>query len=285
MEQPASAQASYGGMAERGVSGEIAEQIWLKLAAFANYGFPREPLGQSFAYLVYASSSWIKLHHPGCVLRGVAATPSRWAFYSAALVGAGRPPPRGGGAHPRRQRAPAVGGHPRALPRLAPGTLPYASGISSVRSVGDRSWPNGSPPRRRASRTSSMEQVRAPQRGGRSPRWRRWPPRARFDALVPGRLEHPTGRRCGWPVRWPSPRGRTAWPASSPGCEARHSCRASATSEEALADLWATGVEPRRAPHPLLPRRARRRCGVVTASRAQAAVLPPVDPRDRWPAW
>ena len=50
------------GAAGRGVGGEVAEQIWLKLAAFADYGFP-ESHSVSFAYLVYASA-WIKLHHP-----------------------------------------------------------------------------------------------------------------------------------------------------------------------------------------------------------------------------
>jgi error-prone DNA polymerase len=50
------------GLAERGVTGAVAEQIWDKLAAFANYGFP-ESHSVSFAYLVY-SSSWIKLHFP-----------------------------------------------------------------------------------------------------------------------------------------------------------------------------------------------------------------------------
>ncbi len=52
----------YEGMAERGITGDIADQIYLKLAAFANYGFP-ESHSVSFAYLVY-SSSWIKLHYP-----------------------------------------------------------------------------------------------------------------------------------------------------------------------------------------------------------------------------
>ncbi len=52
----------FDGAAERGVSGEVAEQIWLKLAAFADYGFP-ESHSVSFAYLVYASA-WIKLHYP-----------------------------------------------------------------------------------------------------------------------------------------------------------------------------------------------------------------------------
>ena len=52
----------YAGMAERGITGEVAATIYDKLAAFANYGFP-ESHSVSFAYLVYASS-WIKLHYP-----------------------------------------------------------------------------------------------------------------------------------------------------------------------------------------------------------------------------
>ncbi len=50
------------GLAERGITGEAAEAIWEKLAAFANYGFP-ESHSVSFAYLVYASS-WLKYHYP-----------------------------------------------------------------------------------------------------------------------------------------------------------------------------------------------------------------------------
>jgi error-prone DNA polymerase len=50
------------GLAERGITGSVAEAIWDKLAAFANYGFP-ESHSVSFAYLVYASS-WLKLHYP-----------------------------------------------------------------------------------------------------------------------------------------------------------------------------------------------------------------------------
>ena len=50
------------GACERGVTLEIAEQIWEKLAAFASYGFP-ESHSVSFAYLVYASS-WLKRWYP-----------------------------------------------------------------------------------------------------------------------------------------------------------------------------------------------------------------------------
>ncbi|HVE63605.1 MAG TPA: error-prone DNA polymerase, partial [Mycobacteriales bacterium] len=52
----------YEGMAERGITGEVADRIYEKLAAFASFGFP-ESHSVSFAYLVYASS-WIKLHYP-----------------------------------------------------------------------------------------------------------------------------------------------------------------------------------------------------------------------------
>jgi error-prone DNA polymerase len=50
------------GAGERGVTDEVAEQIWEKLAAFASYGFP-ESHSVSFAYLVYASS-WLKRWYP-----------------------------------------------------------------------------------------------------------------------------------------------------------------------------------------------------------------------------
>jgi error-prone DNA polymerase len=56
----------YEGMAERGITGETADIIFDKLAAFASYGFP-ESHSVSFAYLVYASA-YIKLHHPAAFL-------------------------------------------------------------------------------------------------------------------------------------------------------------------------------------------------------------------------
>ncbi|MFI5054595.1 MAG: error-prone DNA polymerase, partial [Acidimicrobiia bacterium] len=50
------------GMAERGITGEVADDIVHKIEGFADFGFP-ESHSVSFAYLVY-SSSWIKLHYP-----------------------------------------------------------------------------------------------------------------------------------------------------------------------------------------------------------------------------
>jgi error-prone DNA polymerase len=52
----------YEGMYENGVSKEVADEIFNKMAAFANYGFP-ESHSVSFAYLVYASA-WFKRFYP-----------------------------------------------------------------------------------------------------------------------------------------------------------------------------------------------------------------------------
>ncbi len=50
------------GMAERGIAAEVARDIYAKILAFSNYGFP-ESHAISFAYLVYASA-WLKRYYP-----------------------------------------------------------------------------------------------------------------------------------------------------------------------------------------------------------------------------
>jgi error-prone DNA polymerase len=50
------------GMEERGISLEVAEDIYQKILAFSSYGFP-ESHAISFAYLVYASA-WLKCYYP-----------------------------------------------------------------------------------------------------------------------------------------------------------------------------------------------------------------------------
>jgi len=57
------------GARERDVPEDVIEQVWLKLAAFARYGFP-ESHSVSFAYLVYASS-WLKRFHPAAFCAGL----------------------------------------------------------------------------------------------------------------------------------------------------------------------------------------------------------------------
>jgi error-prone DNA polymerase len=52
----------YEGMAANGITGALADDLFVKLSAFASYGFP-ESHAMSFAYLVYASA-WLKRYHP-----------------------------------------------------------------------------------------------------------------------------------------------------------------------------------------------------------------------------
>ncbi len=144
----------YAGMAERGITGDIADELYVKMKAFANYGFP-ESHSVSFAYLVYASS-WIKYHEPAafCAALLNAQPMGFWSPHSlvrdarrhgvevrtpdlnisragASLEPCGRPegicPTEASGLHPPDA---AVGTHP-------PDDLAVRLGLSSVRGVGD----------------------------------------------------------------------------------------------------------------------------------------------------
>ncbi|MBD0322710.1 MAG: error-prone DNA polymerase, partial [Aldersonia sp.] len=60
----------YEGMRQlHGISDDVADRIYEKLYAFANFGFP-ESHSQSFAALVFYSS-WFKLHHPAAFCAGL----------------------------------------------------------------------------------------------------------------------------------------------------------------------------------------------------------------------
>ena len=59
----------YAGMARRGITGDQADGIYVKILSFANFGFA-ESHALSFALLVYASS-WFKLHYPAAFLAGL----------------------------------------------------------------------------------------------------------------------------------------------------------------------------------------------------------------------
>ena len=67
------------GMARNGITGPDAEEVYDKLKAFADFGFP-ESHAYSFAYLVYASS-WMKVHRPAAFYAGLLAA-QPMGFYS-----------------------------------------------------------------------------------------------------------------------------------------------------------------------------------------------------------
>lgn len=73
----------YAGMERNGLVGEVADGIYQKIQAFANFGFA-ESHSLSFALLVYASS-WLKLHYPAVFLAGLLRA-QPMGFYSPATL-------------------------------------------------------------------------------------------------------------------------------------------------------------------------------------------------------
>ncbi|WP_454048928.1 PHP domain-containing protein [Cellulomonas sp. Marseille-Q8402] len=67
------------GMTRNGVPEAVREEVYDKLKAFADFGFP-ESHAYSFAFLVYASS-WLKVHHPAAFYAGLLAA-QPMGFYS-----------------------------------------------------------------------------------------------------------------------------------------------------------------------------------------------------------
>ncbi|MFC7023145.1 error-prone DNA polymerase [Promicromonospora thailandica] len=59
----------YAGMTRNGIPPDVQREIFDKLKAFADFGFP-ESHAYSFAYLVYAST-WLKVHHPAAFYAGL----------------------------------------------------------------------------------------------------------------------------------------------------------------------------------------------------------------------
>jgi error-prone DNA polymerase len=124
----------YEGMAERGITGQVADEIYAKLAAFANFGFP-ESHSVSFAYLVYASA-WFKLHHPAAFCAGLL-NAQPMGFYSPhTLVQDAR-------RHGVEVRTPCIDASSAVAtlepcdPSVSAGGVAVRLGVSSVRGIGD----------------------------------------------------------------------------------------------------------------------------------------------------
>ena len=161
----------FAGMAARDVSPEVAEQVYVALAAFANFGFP-ESHSVAFAHLVY-STAWCKLHYPAAFTAGLlnAQPMGFWSPQSLVAdakrhgVAVRRPHVNAGDA--RATLEPIGGGcavddaddhrddHRDDTARTACRRLPSVSG-SSPSAASGRRRPSGSPrgARGRASRTS-----------------------------------------------------------------------------------------------------------------------------------
>ncbi len=213
----------YAGMARRGITGELADSIYVKILSFANFGFA-ESHALSFALLVYASS-WFKLHYPAAFLAGLLRNQPMGFYSPQSLVGDARRH----GVDVRRPDVtrssaqadlePVAPGAPT-VPRRPPGSTPAASPASSAPS-GSRAPPTPCPPTgatvrwpsasastrcaasvptspaassRRAARPPSPVSPTCPG-GPASPRpsWRHWPRRGRSRPGAWGGVK-PSGR-------------------------------------------------------------------------------------------
>ena len=120
----------YSGMAEHGMTGAVADQVFEALAAFANFGFP-ESHSVSFAHLVY-SSAWLKLHYPAAFPR-VAQLPAD-GLLVAAEPGRRRAAPRGARAPTGRE---PLGGRGLARGRDGEPGAPSRAGLGARSGGGD----------------------------------------------------------------------------------------------------------------------------------------------------
>lgn len=121
----------FDGMAVNGIGGELAENIFGKMLAFANFGFP-ESHSISFASLVYYSA-WFKLHHPAAFC--VALLNSQpMGFYSpqSLVADARRHGVRAYGPDVNRGRAEAT----LERDRMSEGGLAIRLGLAEVRTIG-----------------------------------------------------------------------------------------------------------------------------------------------------
>ncbi|MFE7745653.1 error-prone DNA polymerase [Nocardia sp. NPDC057455] len=118
----------YQGMRERhGITGEVADRIYEKLYAFANFGFP-ESHSQSFAAIVYYSA-WFKLHHPAAFCAGLLRAQPMGFYSPQSLVADAR-------RHAVVVHGPDVNAS-RAEPTLEAEGTEVRLGLAAIRQIGD----------------------------------------------------------------------------------------------------------------------------------------------------
>jgi error-prone DNA polymerase len=135
----------YAGMAERGITTDVADELWTKLAAFSDYGFP-ESHAIAFAYLAYASA-WLKRWYPAAFCAGLL-NAQPMGFYSphslvqdvrrhGVTVGVPDLNASAAGAALHGQRPPPGPGAPNEPPERWGRTGPMVRlGLSQVRTIG-----------------------------------------------------------------------------------------------------------------------------------------------------
>jgi error-prone DNA polymerase len=121
----------FAGMAANGITGELADSIFAKMLAFANFGFP-ESHSISFASLVYYSS-WFKLYYPAAFCVALLNSQPMGFYSPQSLVADAR-------RHGVLARGPDVNrGRSAAILEAAPGStggVAMRLGLADVRGIG-----------------------------------------------------------------------------------------------------------------------------------------------------
>ncbi|MFF1528864.1 error-prone DNA polymerase [Cellulomonas sp. NPDC058312] len=254
------------GMTGNGIPVPVQEEVYEKLKAFADFGFP-ESHAYSFAFLVYASS-WLKVHHPAAFYAGLLAA-QPMGFYSPQSlvadarrhgVGVLRPDVQRSGVQAIVERvAPEPpGGEPRLVP-LPSGTAPVRPprrgagdvpttdqpgdpgrslavrlGLASVRNVGEKV----------AMRVVAERDAHGPFADLRDLVRRVELSTAQLEALATGGALEPLGvtrREALWAGGALAQEGPDTLPGVSVGVQAP-TLPGMSTLELAVADVWATGI-------------------------------------------
>jgi error-prone DNA polymerase len=250
------------GMAEHGIAPAAAEDIYAKILAFSNYGFP-ESHAISFAYLVYASA-WLKRYYPAAFTAALLRNQPMGFYAPHSLINDAR---RHGvevrGVDVNASEALAALESPADLTG-ASGTGPPAIrlGLSGVRSLGSR----------------AAERVAAgrPYRNLEDFAARTALPAATLEALATAGAFGCFGlsrRAALWAAGAAASVRAGQLPGTTAGLEPEDSppLPAMTPAEETLADLWATGTY---GTHPLAPIRAElaaRRVLTVSSARSPEA--------------
>ncbi|HET9443809.1 MAG TPA: OB-fold nucleic acid binding domain-containing protein, partial [Acidimicrobiales bacterium] len=217
----------YDGMAERGITGTVADQIYEKLLAFANFGFP-ESHSVSFAYLVYASA-WFKHHYPAAFCAALLNAQPMGFYSPQSLVADARRhgvtvlPPDVNASAAAASLEPLDGGR---------GTFAVRLGIGSVRHIGEEVAGRIAAGRPYA---SMEEVVRA---GGLTE------PQVEALATAGAFAAFDLDRRS---ALWAAGAVAQSRPGRLPGVVVGHEAPAlpgMSAVEETAADLWSTGISP-----------------------------------------
>lgn len=220
------------GMAANGISREIGEQIFDKLKAFADFGFP-ESHAYSFAYLVYASS-WLKVHHPAAFYAALLAAQPMGFYSPQSLVADAR-------RHGITVLRPDVtrSGVEARVERCEDGALGVRLGLAKVRGVGEAVAGRIVAERDRAPFVDLPDLAR---RVGLTV--------ARLEALATaGALDAYAGSRRAalWAAAAVAQESPATLPGVSVGVEAP-TLPGMSEVERSVADVWATGVSPEEYP-------------------------------------